>query len=387
MNYQTKGIASHYSKNLWETYSLYRIPDFQGPRFPPEVLHQVITELQKLLQAPSRIFPAGKSFEKRDISCIRCGSGPIQVLLWSQMHGDEPTATMAICDIINYIARISEAEATKSILTALTLHFVPMLNPDGAVRFQRRNAQNIDINRDALALRTQEAALLKKMQTDLKPHFAFNLHDQELSTVGNNRVISTMSLLAPAYDSERSDNAVRTKAKQIASVFNDILQLYIPGRISKYDDSFEPRAFGDNMQKSGTSTLLVESGHIENDPKKEMIRKLNFVGIISALISIANSEYQSINTDQYEKLPPTGKRAYDLIIRNATIDHDGRGKTTADLAVSYQVDTHSESPPKLVDAGDLHPFTGLKEIDAKGKMVPSSALKMTEAFDWEKYFL
>ena len=36
-------------------------------------------------------------------------------------------------------------------LDNLTIHVVPMLNPDGAERYQRRNVQDIDINRDARA--------------------------------------------------------------------------------------------------------------------------------------------------------------------------------------------------------------------------------------------
>ena len=46
--------------------------------------------------------------------------------------------------------------SVRGILSSLTLYVVPMLNPDGAERFQRRNAQSIDINRDALRLQTPE---------------------------------------------------------------------------------------------------------------------------------------------------------------------------------------------------------------------------------------
>ena len=41
---------------------------------------------------------------------------------------------------------------------------VPMLNPDGAEAYKRRNMQDIDINRDAVNLATPEARLLKKLR-------------------------------------------------------------------------------------------------------------------------------------------------------------------------------------------------------------------------------
>jgi len=113
---------------------------------------------------------------------------------------------------------------------------------------------------------------------------------------------------------------------------------------------------------------------------------LNFVGIISALFSVATDEYMTSDSGGYEELPLNGKRAYDVIIRNVTIEQSGKPKTVADLAVSYQVDTHSELPPKLVDAGDLYPFVGLKEIDATGKTISPDVLHINEPFDWEKYF-
>ena len=42
----------------------------------------------------------------------------------------------------------------------LTIRAIPMLNPDGAEVFRRRNAQNIDINRDTINLETPEANIL-----------------------------------------------------------------------------------------------------------------------------------------------------------------------------------------------------------------------------------
>jgi murein tripeptide amidase MpaA len=83
------------------------------------------------------------------------------VLLWSQMHGDESTATSALFDLFEYIRAHRQDAAVRGILSSLTLHVIPMLNPDGAERFQRRNVQSIDINRDALRLQTPEGRMLK----------------------------------------------------------------------------------------------------------------------------------------------------------------------------------------------------------------------------------
>ncbi|MDZ7613027.1 MAG: hypothetical protein U5K51_04450 [Flavobacteriaceae bacterium] len=38
-----------------------------------------------------------------------------------------------------------------------------------------------------------------------------------------------------------------------------VVQQYAPGQTGRYDDEFEPRAFGDNIQKWGTSAILIES--------------------------------------------------------------------------------------------------------------------------------
>jgi hypothetical protein len=375
-----------FAQELYTSYERFRVSDFTKRHFSPEELQSCVNRLHKLAGSILSAREAGRSFEGRPIQLISVGNGPLSVLLWTQMHGDESTATMAVIDILHYFIATQKEKITQKICSSLTIHVLPMLNPDGAARTQRRTAQGIDMNRDALALATPEANILKQHQQQIRPKFGFNLHDQELSTVATSKELTAIALLAPAFNQEKSDNEVRKKAKHLAAIFAEVMNEFAAGKIGRYDDTFEPRAFGDNMQKWGTSTLLVESGHAMNDPEKHSIRKLNFVGILASLYAIAMNEYSGSNISRYEQLPFNGKKAYDVIIRNVTIDHGGGKHTQADLGISYQVDTHSEPTPKLADLGDLHTFTGLKEIEGRGKSILSSSLSLGNAFAWENYF-
>jgi hypothetical protein len=374
-----------FGEQLFSVYPKYRMEIFPSRHFAPELLLQATDPLVERSAGLIKSQIVGHSFEKRPIRLISVGSGTIIVLLWSQMHGDESTATMAICDILNYLLNTQSEKTIRTLLSKLTLNFLPMLNPDGAARCQRRTALGIDMNRDAVALATPEARLLQKLQHELKPHFGFNLHDQELSTVSSSKEISAIGLLAPAFDTQKSYNEVRARAKHLAATFASVMNQFVPGKVTKYDDAFEPRAFGDNMQKWGTSTLLVESGHSIGDPEKDYTRRLNFTGILASLYAIA-TETLSMGDDVYEQLPFNGKRAYDVVVRNVIIKHEDGSTAPADLGISYQVDTHSELPSKLVDIGDLTPFVGLREIDGRQKVIPQMELIVNQAFEWERHF-
>ncbi len=375
-----------YALQLLQRYASFNVKQFHTRRFSPEEYHKIIDGIIKNSRGRLEVRPASNSFEGRPIRLISAGTGSVHVLLWSQMHGDESTATMAIADTLQSLSSLDEKDPALTILSALTLHFLPMLNPDGAARFQRRTAQQIDMNRDALALRTPEARILKQLQQEIKPEFGFNLHDQELSTVGTSRELAAIALLAPAYDSAKSENNVRGKAKQLAATCASIIGMFARNSITRYDDSFEPRAFGDNMQKWGTSTVLIESGHTINDPEKNLIRKLNCIAMLTSLYAIASGEYKESQVQTYESLPFNGKKAYDLIIRNVLIEYSPPLTSLVDLGISYQVDTHTGTTPTLVDLGDLHTFVGLKEIDGRERRLAYSLLTLGKPFEWEKFF-
>src|SRR4029453_17533994 len=186
-------------------------------------------EVERRLQAVSQADPArfilervGVSAEGRSINMLTTGTGPFRVLLWSQMHGDEPTATAALFDVFDYLQRHRGDPVVQRILSSLTLYIVPMLNPDGAERFQRRNAQGIDINRDALSLQTPEGQLLKSLRDRFNPRVGFNLHNQGWNTsIGDPPKPASISLLSVAYDEPRSENPGRRLTKKVAAVIRD----------------------------------------------------------------------------------------------------------------------------------------------------------------------
>ena len=362
------------------------VPEFAPLHLTPETFDPVLHGICSGSKGTLRLATAGNSFEGRPIHSVSAGAGRTRVLLWSQMHGDESTATRALGDLFRHIAMSAEDPATTEMLSGVTLLALPMLNPDGAARCTRRSAQGIDMNRDALTLRTPEGRLLMESAAAFGPSVSFNLHDQELSTTGAGREITALALLAPAFVAARSDNPRRLQAKKIASFIAGIGGRMAPGRIAKYDDAFEPRAFGDTFQGKGYGTVLVESGHAKSDPDKLTIRRMNFVALLGGLEQIAavagsGGEIAGGTTDAYDALPPNGKRAYDIIVRNVEV-RSTPGPYRADLGLSRQVDTHPEGPARLVDAGDLSIFTGLEEFDCTDASIDAGDLAFNQPFDY-----
>jgi len=129
--------------------------------FPSDVRHADLKKyLEKLKGLGVKVDQVGFSNASREIYQAEWGTGPLKVMMWSQMHGDEPTATSSLIDMFAFLQTHKDKDWVKKLGETMTIRAVPMLNPDGAVLYQRRNLQGIDINRDALVLKTPEARLL-----------------------------------------------------------------------------------------------------------------------------------------------------------------------------------------------------------------------------------
>jgi hypothetical protein len=360
-----------FENQLYNAYPSFLEKSLTQRRFKQDLVNTLIDKRRN--NPAFEIQKAGESFEGRPIHYLKIGTGSRKILLWTQMHGDEATATMACFDILNFLeGKNDEFDAIrKRILAETTLYFVPMLNPDGAERFQRRNAQNIDINRDALHLQAPESRILKELQQTLQPEFGFNLHDKNPRySVGNTSKLATISFLATAYDQERTVNAVREKAIQVIVGMNRMLQNYIPGAVGRWNEDHEPRAFGDNIQKWGTTLILIESGGYVGDPEKQYIRKLNFMAILTALQSISENSFVQESREDYYKLPENSRYIFDFLIRNVTVHENGKSYQT-DLGIDRTEVNDANATKffyksKIEDYGDLSIYFGSEEFDATG---------------------
>jgi len=215
----------------------------------------------------------GTSVNDESISVVKVGNGDIQVLAWSQMHGNESTSTKSLLDFINALNN----NEFSNILDKCTLHFIPILNPDGARIYTRENYNKVDLNRDAKINSQSESRLLNDYFLKINPDYCFNLHDQRTIYGSDNDLNpSGLSFLSPCYDSNGSINVTRSKSMHIIEHLYSQLSNVIKDRIRLYSDDYNENCFGDHFQMKGSSTILFESGFFEKDYNREITRKYMF---------------------------------------------------------------------------------------------------------------
>ena len=356
----------------------YRVPAIAQRRFTHAELWAA---LEPIVRSPAvRTSEIGRSIQGRPIRAITFGTGPTKVLLWSQMHGDESTATMALVDLLTWMTQGNPLypELHDRIAKSLTIVMVPMLNPDGAELFQRENAVGVDVNRDASKLATPEGRTLKALRDSIKPQFGFNLHDQ------GGRILSGRSgsqvgiaLLAPAANQAADYSGARANARLVASGLVSIVEREIPGRVAKYEDAFNPRAFGDLMQSWGTSTVLIESGALPGDPQKQKLREINVIAILSALEAIGSERYRAADPRVYDMLAMNERSAVDVMVRGAFVVLPGMEPMQVDLAINYD-DALNKARPRLRDVGDLSLVVAFDTVDVSGLYLHPAPAMLTE---------
>jgi Zinc carboxypeptidase len=367
-------------QQLWAAWPSSRVVTMPAPCLRPDGLVQAIRKLEERHPGRLVVEEVGRSVQGRPIHLVTVGQGPRRVLLWSQMHGDEPSATPALLDVAEYLLSGGDPVA-QTILRETTLLMVPMLNPDGAGLYVRRNAQAIDINRDALRLSTPEGRLLKSLRERFAPELGFNLHDQNRrTTVDATGRLATIALLAVAGDAAGTMTPGRARAKRVCAAIVRALEPFVPGGIARYDEDFNPRAFGDNLTAWGTPVVLIESGGLPPGRTFEDLTRLNFVALLSALGGLARDDLAGEDPALYEDLRRNADGEWvDALVAGGEIWQPGAGPPyRADLAFDVLDDDPVRAscavpggtgPSRVREVGDGHLLTARRRIDADGLLV------------------
>lgn len=342
---------------------------------PSNVRHKDLkVYLDGLKNAGLKVEEVGRSVANKEIYQIEFGKGPLKVFLWSQMHGDEPTATSALIDLFIILQKNRDKDWVKRIENALTIRAVPMLNPDGADMYTRRNLQGLDINRDALDLKSPEARLLKKLRDDWSPHIGFNLHNQNaLTTAGATYKQAAISFLVVYGDAQKTSSDGHERNKRLAAAMVQAIEGYIPGHIGRYGDEFTPTAFGDNFSAWGTPVILIETGAL-NGKSEMFLVKMNFIAIATALKLLADGNEKHVSPIYYEQLPNNSSgRLMNFIFRNASVIVPSlkNGNLPAANILITDIGAIAErrraefvTPVVIRRIGDLTGWAGLEEYDA-----------------------
>ncbi|GGH42387.1 peptidase M14 [Mangrovimonas yunxiaonensis] len=318
----------------------------------------------------------GRSVLNNPIQAITVGRGDKRILMWSQMHGNESTTTKAVFDFLNLLSNAGHALA-NTILDNCTISIIPILNPDGAERYTRFNANNVDLNRDASALTQPESKLLSDYFKAFKPHFCFNLHGQRtIFGAGKENKSATVSFLSPSQDKNRSLTLTRKKAMEIIVAMYTALQTDIPEQIGIYDDGFNINCVGDLFQSLGVPTVLFEAGHYSNDYQREQVRFFICKAIVAAVCYISKHAVDGEAYERYLEIPQNEKTFFDIIVRRAKLS--ASDDIVCDVAIQYEEELKANEVvfiPIVKQIGGVDGYFGHLELDAQEKLVHNGEKK------------
>lgn len=331
----------------------------------------------------------GRSIENRPITSIRFGSGQKKIFIWTQMHGNEATATRALFDVFNALNSKENLELRKQLASELQILCLPMLNPDGAERYQRRNALDVDPNRDAVKRETPEIRLLFNTIEEYQPDWCFNMHDQRnLFNVFGTSTPATISFLSPSTSIEGTPTDVQEQAMQLIDCVASNLNAVKNIGIARFSHEYYPTATGDNIQKIGHRTILIESGGYLGDSDRFVARKVVFEALFHSFYFIATNNWSKGTLKNYLKIPKNDTKLFDLIVRNVQLDTSS--EVRADLGIEFS-ESFDSSLNQIIyksvikDIGDLTYYFGYDELNASGGCI-TRTISLNQKADFDIAF-
>lgn len=368
--------------NYQEIFNQYKESSISGRYICLKHIEPVLLNLQK----QGKVSVLGESVLGKPIYVYKNGSGATKIMMWSQMHGNESTTTKALFDLFNFL----DAEQGQQLKEQFTFCIIPMLNPDGAEKWTRNNANDVDLNRDSQNLSQPESRILRQCIEAFQPDFCFNLHDQRtIFGVEGTKNPATVSFLAPSYNQEKSVNETRKKAMQLIVEMNEVLQQYIPNQIGRFDDEFNINCIGDTVQNMGIPAVLIEAGHFPKDYQREETRKYIFIALVSGLLRLGSEPEKEFELLKYYGISDNKKSFYDFIYKKVRFNYDNKEIIT-NFALQFHECLWKDEiffEAYISEIGELEGVSGHLEYDAQEREYSDSEGKKPEVGKKANFFL
>ena len=133
-------------------------------------------------QGRMTLVSVGRSVQGREIPMVVLASPGValadtrRMFVMCRQHGDEPATTEAMLKLITDLVT-SPSDEDADLLDRVSFFIVPMVNPDGAERKQRRNAEGVDLNRDWVALAQPETRAVRAAIDLVAPEVIVDAHE------------------------------------------------------------------------------------------------------------------------------------------------------------------------------------------------------------------
>lgn len=133
-------------------------------------------------QGRMHVSSIGKSVQGREIPLVVLADPKVslaetrRMFIMCRQHGDEPASTEAMLKLIQDLV-FSESTDDADMLSKVSFFIVPMVNPDGVGRNQRRNANGVDLNRDWLSLSQPEIKAVRAATDRVQPEVIIDQHE------------------------------------------------------------------------------------------------------------------------------------------------------------------------------------------------------------------
>ncbi len=325
----------------------------------------------------AELFTAGHSYEGLALPAFKFGTGPRRVLVWARQHGNEPDCTAGLCMAMEELLLRSTEPIAQRIHSELSFLVLPMVNPDGVARFSRRNAQQIDINRDAIAEATPEGSTLKRLRDEFEPELCFNLHDMNPRKSAERQHLVSLAFQAGPFTKEDIDNPVRLRAKKFCAIMAEQARAHTATNVARYTADYMHRAFGDSMMRWGVSSILIEAGGwYEEEGGDDFVRRLFALCLLRGLHAAAGREDDSVDAELYDTLPFDSFTLFsDVFLEGGQVATGHGGPAfSADVAFNRNPEPSPKAPAlvytsQISNIGDLEDELAKRRIDTSGMVV------------------